>query len=273
MGCTIEFHLNLLSKRLKKIENKLNYKAGQHLRGGTEMYEKIMRTTVTAGCGLFLICLLSASPAFAETEQRSVKSFDGVYASGPVKVFLTEGNREAVTVTVERIELDKIVTDVVGNKLEVKPKTGAFTSGNPDIRVQVTYTKLRELHSASGAQLFSESTLTGDKIEVNASTGGGGELRFDVTTLASTVISGSELTVSGRAQNHEITVNTGGKLSAFDLRCENAFVKIGSGGFAEVFASELIEGTVKSAGGLRYKGDPKKERIDTSGGGKARPAD
>jgi hypothetical protein len=237
------------------------------------MNVKITRTAAAVGCALFLIFLMATCPLFAETEQRSVKGFDGVYASGPVQVFLTEGNREAVTVTVEGIELDKIITEVVGNKLEVKPKTGAFTSGNPDIRVQITYTRIREVRSASGARLFCETALTGDKVELNVNTGGSAEVRVDVNTLASTVISGAELSVSGRAQNHEVTVNTGGKLNAFELLCENAFVKIGSGGFAEVFASELIEGTVKSAGGLRFKGDPKKERIETSGGGKARPAD
>ena len=227
---------------------------------------------VTMGA-LLLLCLTAAGPVHAETEKRSVKSFDGVDASGPVQVFLTGGDREALTVTVQGIELERIRTEVSGNKLEVKPDTGVFTSGSPDIRVEVTYTKIRELSAGSGAKLVTGTVLTGDKIEVNVSGGSSAEIKVDVNTLASTVVSGGELSVSGKAKNHELTVNTTGKLSGFELLCENAFVKIGSGGFAEVYASELVEGTVKSAGGLRFKGEPKKERIETSTGGKAKPAD
>jgi hypothetical protein len=236
---------------------------------------KTRRVSVAAATvgALLLICLTAAGPVHAETEERSVRSFDGVDVSGPVQVFLTGGDREAVTVTVQGIELERIRTEVSGNKLEVKPNTGAFTSGSPDIRVEVTYTKIRELSVGSGAKLVTKTVLTGDKIDVNVSGGSSAEIKVDVNTLASTVVSGGELSVSGKAKNHELTVNTKGVLSGFNLLCESAFVKIGSGGFAEVNASELIEGSVKSAGGLRFKGEPKKERIETSSGGKAKPAD
>ena len=62
------------------------------------MNVKITRTAAAVGCALFLIFLMATCPLFAETEQRSVKGFDGVYASGPVQVFLMKTILENVVI-------------------------------------------------------------------------------------------------------------------------------------------------------------------------------
>ena len=172
-----------------------------------------------------------------------------------------------------QIELDQIVTAVTGNRLQVRTKTGVLTSGEPDIQVQVTYVTVRELQIISGAELSTDTPITGDKLEVSVKGSGLADIEVDVTIFSCNVVSNGKLNVSGRAKTNEATVNTAGKLRAFGLRCENVYVQIGSGGSGEVYATELIEGTVKSAGGLDFKGRPNKERVQTSGGGKARQAD
>jgi hypothetical protein len=57
-------------------------------------------------------------------------------------------------------------------------------------------------------------------------------------------------------------------LHAFDLVCDNAYVKLGTGGFAEIYATELIEGSVKTLSRLEFKGDTKKQRVEKSSGGR-----
>ncbi len=227
----------------------------------------ICRTTPLYLLCMFLL-LLSQAAFAADSEERSVKAFDGVSVSGPVKLYLNEGSREMVKVTTEGIELEKIITNVSGNKLEVKPKSGVFTDSAVKITVYVTYRTLREVRCTTSAELHSDAAIMGDKLVVEASTSGLAKLKVDVNVISVTVTSAGELTISGRAQSQEITVNTGGKMHAFELLCDNAYVQIGSGGEAEIYASELIEGSVKSAGSLQFKGDPKKQRVEKSTGGK-----
>ena len=57
-------------------------------------------------------------------------------------------------------------------------------------------------------------------------------------------------------------------MHAFDLVCKNAYIKLGTRGIAEIFATELIEGTVKTTAKLTFKGDPRKQRVEKSTGGK-----
>ena len=217
----------------------------------------------------FLIIPVIVSAAYAaDSENRTLKAFDGVKVSGPIKLYLSEGSSEAVKVTVEGIDLEKIVTEVAGNKLEVKSRSARLTGSDVDVRVYVTYTKLRELRCASGAELSSETLIRGDKLEVDVASSGYVDITVDVTILSCNVVSAGELTISGKARNQESVVNTGGKLYAFELIRDNAYVKIGSGGTAEIHATELIEGSVRSAGSLEFKGAPKRQRVEKSSGGK-----
>jgi hypothetical protein len=150
----------------------------------------------------------------------------------------------------------------------VKPKSGIFTDSEVEITVYVTYRTLREVRCTTAAELYSDTVITGDKLVVEVSTSGRAELNVDVNVITVTVTSAGALTISGRAQSQESTVNTGGKMHAFELLCDNAYIQIGSGGEAELYASELIEGSVKTAGSLQFKGDPKKQRVEKSSGGK-----
>jgi hypothetical protein len=218
---------------------------------------------------LFLIISGIVSSAYAaDSENRTLKAFDGVKVSGPIKLYLSEGSSEAAKVTVEGIELEKIATEVTGNTLEVKPKPPVLAGSDVNIRVYVTYTKLRELRCTAGAELHSETVIRGDKFEVEVASSGSVYIQVDVTLLSSSVTSAGELTVSGKARDQESGINTGGTMHAFELICDNAYIKIGSGGSAEIYATELIEGSVKSAGSLEFKGDPRKQRVEKSSGGK-----
>jgi hypothetical protein len=217
----------------------------------------------------FLILPVIISAAYAaDSENRKLKTFDGVKVSGPIKLYVSEGSSEEAKVTAEGIELEKIVTEVTGNNLEVKSRSAALTGTDVDIRVYVTYTKLRELRCTAGAELQSKTVIRGDKLEVEVASSGSVDIQVDVTILSSSVTSAGKLTASGRARDQESVINTGGIMHAFKLICDNAYVQIGTGGSAQIYATELIEGSVKSAGSLEFRGDPRKQRVEKSGGGK-----
>lgn len=227
-----------------------------------------MHGAVLSYLTLFLLFIVTSNAFAADSEDRKVNSFDGVKVSGPVKLYLNEGSSERVKVTVEGIELEKVITEVSGNELEVKPTSGIFTGTDVDIKVFVTYRTLREVHSAAAAEVYSETVIKGDKLEVEVSTSARADIRVDLNKLECSVASTGALTISGRVQSQESTVNTGGKLRAFELLCNNAYIKIGSGGEAQIYATDLIEGSVKPGGSLQFKGNPKKERVEKSTGGK-----
>ena len=218
-------------------------------------------------CFLILSFILSVAHA-QESETRSLKSFDSIRVSGKIKVFLKEGSSESVTVTVEDDDPDKIVTEVEGKNLEIKAKTTSRIEEGVEFRIYVTYTTLRMLRIGSKAELTGESVIRGDKIEVDVGNSAIVDIGIDANTLTCEVSGAGELTVSGNTEDLKCEVNTTGVLRGFGLVCENAYVKLGTAGSAEIYATELIEGSVKTTAKLTFKGDPKKQRVEKSTGGK-----
>ncbi len=213
-----------------------------------------------------LLALLYSNCLAGESENRRVTSFDGIKVIGKINLYLKEGRDEALKVEVEGVELDEVLSDVSGNTLTVRMKPG-FLREDYDVKVWVTYRKIRDLHVSASARLYGQSVLGGDMLTVKATTSGLAELEVDINNLEIDAESTGELTIKGRAQTQETAVNTGGKLHAFDLQCDNVYIKVTTGGAGRVTALKLIEASVTTAGSLRYKGNPSKKSIKKSTGG------
>lgn len=201
-----------------------------------------------------------------ETEKRAVTSFDSIHVTGPITVYLEKGNRESVTVSVENIGPEKIITETEGLTLRVRPQSGIF-SEDAGAKVTVTFRELRSIRAGGGARVEGRSPIQGDKIEINVNTNARAKLQVKANILEIKLTSTGELDISGRADAQEAVINTGARLNAFDLTCNNVYIKINTTAVGNVRAKKMIDAEVGTKGTLRYKGNPEKERIEKSLGG------
>lgn len=217
---------------------------------------------------LYLVILtFSAGILWAgESEKRAVSSFDSIHVTGPITLYLEKGNREGVTVAVENIGLEKIVTETDGLTLRIRPQSGIF-SEDAGAKVTVSYRELRGIRAGGGAEVIGRSVIQGDKIEININTNAKAKLEVNANILDIKMTSTGELDISGKAASQEATINTGARLNAFDLNCDSVYIKINTTAVGNVRAKQLIDADVSTKGVLRYKGDPEKEKIQKSLGG------
>lgn len=224
---------------------------------------------------LFLFLLIFLSLAFgaagADSEIRNVSSFDGIRASGLLEVYLEEGSGNTVRVVVEGTSLDEVVTENDGNTLVVRMKAGIlYDEDEVDAKAYVSYTVLRDINVVTGARVISESTLRGDKIAIEMTTGGKADLKLDVNTVDARVVKGSALTLSGNTGSIDATVNFSAELHAYELSCDRVYIAVNSGAVAEVRALKEIEGSAGSGGTLYVKGNPARKSFKKSLGGTVR---
>ena len=66
----------------------------------------------------------------------------------------------------------------------------------------------------------------------------------------------------------ESFVNTGGVLAAAEFKCDEVFIKMNTGGKAEIIANKKIEANVNTGANLSFYGKPENEVLNTSLGGK-----
>lgn len=223
---------------------------------------RILKKTVL----LFFMVLLSNAVFARDSEERVVKSFDDIRVTGRMEVRLEEGKKERLRIEAEGIEISKVFTEHSGGTLKIYIQRG-FLKEDIDVKVYVTYTKLREIHSSALASIKGKSIIKGDKLVVDVNRNGKAELKIDVSTIDLTVSSSGELDISGRTETQNTRVNTGGKLKAFDLDCDNTYIRVNTTGTGEVRANKLLEATVNTAGNLRIKGSPAEETIKSGAGG------
>ncbi|MEM6770832.1 MAG: DUF2807 domain-containing protein, partial [Bacteroidota bacterium] len=106
------------------------------------------------------------------TEQRDVKSFDGIKVCCSIKVEVTQGSSASVTVEAESNILPYVKTDVMGGYLQVGFTGKASINSTKPIIVKVTAPSLEYIGASSSSKVVSTSTFSGDELELDASSSG-----------------------------------------------------------------------------------------------------
>ncbi len=201
-------------------------------------------------------------------EQRELPFFDKIKVSGQIKVFIEKGDKELATIKANEILTSDIIVEVVGKTLEIKLKKDSKKQAKAEVFVK--YRELRDISVAAAAYVSMNDTLKVDKLVLNVIT----TSEFDSDIIANTIDvkvgQGSSVRLRGKVQNYEATVSTKGILSALELKADSAFITVGTGAVAKIYAKELIEANVRPAGSLTYTGEPKQKNIKTSVGSTVR---
>ncbi len=198
------------------------------------------------------------------TQIRKVGSFDKVKASKGINVTLIEGDKEEVDVHIKNAEVSDVITNIKNRELQIKMKTKIYK--DMAVQVYVTYKQLRSIDAGSGATIDAENTIYAESLKLRGGTESNIILDVDVNNLD---VSGStsKIELAGKAKYQEVNIGTGGKYLAYNLECEESYVKSTLGSIAEVTASEKLGATAGSGGVVYYRGDPQKiEKSENTGG-------
>ena len=204
--------------------------------------------------GFFLLLLLTIIQTNLLALNK-IDPFDEIILLGNVSALLVEGTTESIDI---KNDEDQLEYEVVGKSLKVKAKDLVKYNKTPTVKVVITYKTIRIIRARAGASVYSQNPITGDKIVLRFSSGASGEIEISQNSLEVNVSEGGNLQLKGKTQWQEVRVATGGIVSAYDLECDNAFVKANTGGSAQVTARKSIDANANTGGSIIYKGNPKK---------------
>jgi hypothetical protein len=220
---------------------------------------------------LILSFLTLSFGLFAQrTVDRPTGNFDEVVAFGNVEVVLTEGDDYEIKLKAYNIESEKVATEVSGGKLSIKLQS---VKKEQSAVIYVTAPRFREIRAQAGARIYSDNTLTGDKIFVSAMAGGRVELEVEVNEIEGRASEGGTLSVTGSGNNLKASASNGGEVESLKLDAKNVYVKANVGGVAKVAVLERLEATAKAGGRVIYAGNPDSQSITTALGGTVVPKD
>lgn len=215
---------------------------------------------------LIILLLFSISAIAQNREVREIGSFDKIDVFGNVSVEMKKGNKESVEITALSVELADVKTNVEDKLLKISMSSDLFKEDSK-VKVVVTFKELSEIYCNASAEIDINDELTGDKLIVEATSGGIVTLKVKFNAVDLKAYQGAQIDISGETKLQESIINTGGVLSGTNFKSNEVLIKVNTGGKAEIVVNEKLNARVNTKGSLSYFGTPKEEDIKTSLGG------
>ncbi len=182
------------------------------------------------------------------TQAREVGTFDRIRSSGSFDVNVTIGPQQKVTVSFDDNLIDLVMTEVKGRTLQIY-SDGSFSS-HKSCRIEITVPSLEAVVVSGSGDIY----VRGLK---------GAEFSYE--------ISGSgDATLIGEVDEVDIEVSGSGEVDARELKAKRAYVEIAGSGDVQVWASDLLDGSIAGSGDIAYYGDPAEVNRDVAGSGNIR---
>lgn len=198
-------------------------------------------------------------------EVRNVDEFDQIKVSRGMNVYITQGSPAKVVVIADNNLHEIIRTDVEGDVLKIYAEENIRWA--KEKKVMVTVEKLSGVESSSGANVWSQSPVMSENLELKASSGANLTMDVNAKYLKADCSSGANVKLSGLAKEAELETSSGANLKAAELKADGCKMRASSGGNIAVTIMERLEAKASSGGNIVYYGEPSSTEIDTSSGG------
>jgi Putative auto-transporter adhesin, head GIN domain len=222
---------------------------------------------------LLIIILITASVSVVSaqaTETRSLDDFNRLSVGEAISVTLIPGNKNEAVLTSKNVKLTDVETQISGNRLKIELRHNR--NENVDVEIKLTYKSLEAISVSSAADVVTKGPVKSASLDITVSSAGNAELDIISNSIEVEVSSAAELRLEGKAESQRASVSSAGEYYAYDLDCEETYVRVSSAGSARVTATKEIDARASSGGTVKYKGDPDKVYVNSSSGGSAKKA-
>lgn len=232
-----------------------------------------MKTLLKLSVALFLVfsttsCMFDGVKGNGNviTKDRKISNdFVRIKVSRGLEVYITKDSDVSLTVEADENLHDLIKTEVNNGTLIISSEKNIWDASSKKIHLSVE--NLNEILVNSGAEVYSENTLSSNRMKISSSSGAQIQLRLHVNDLISSSSSGSNINLSGSVVNFDVSTSSGSVVSAYELEAENCIARSSSGSDIKVFVTESFDGKATSGSGIKFKGNPRKvNKRDNSGG-------
>lgn len=208
----------------------------------------------------------------ANAEKRTLSgSFTAIQVSDGVELMLSKADEESIAVSASDDKyLEKFKTEVVGNTLKIYyDNKGMIWNGNDKrkLKAYVSFKLIDKLQASSGAHVNCKNVLKLAVLDMKFTSGASFDGEVNIGQLTTDQNSGSEINLTGTAENLKTEVSSGAIFKGYDLQTEYCEAKATSGGGIRITVNKELNAKANSGGGIRYKGNGVIKEVDVNSGG------
>ncbi len=203
------------------------------------------------------------------TEEREVGEFNQVRLWGSMTAELIQGDKNSVYIESEELPLEDINIENDDRELKIKVKPDILSKHEGDeLFIKITHKEeIESLHALADADVSFDKPILRKDFKLNVGSGAHVVVKINSKKLNVKAYQGGQAQITGKVVNLEAYINSGGILSATSLVCQNADVKLNTGGKGEITVKKELVAKVTTGADFSYMGNPVKENTKTSLGG------
>jgi putative autotransporter adhesin-like protein len=227
---------------------------------------------------LSVVCMAVSLFSFAQNkmindpnaQSRTATGFHAVKISHGIDLYLSQGNEEAVAVSASNTNYrDKIKTEVENGVLKIYLENEhgfSWNSGNHKLKAYVSFKMLDELTASGGSDVFFESEIAVEKLNINLS--GGSDLKkglVKINDLSLNQSGGSDVNLSGTVINLKVVASGGSDLKGFDLVTDICDVQASGGSDTHITVNKELNINASGGSDVHYRGNGVVKELRSSG--------
>jgi hypothetical protein len=203
----------------------------------------------------------SSAPAIKET--RNVGSFKSLEVSGAFEVYLVQGSQEEVIIEADDDLIDRIVTKVSGDELEIYVK-GTVRSFKK-MKAYITFRELSEIEISGAVQLAGGNAMQFDRLDLDLSGACDVQLDMEANKLNLDLSGASKLELNGTVDQIDADCSGASKIYLEGLKARSVYFESSGASTAVLWVTDYLNIEGSGASTIRYKGEPKTLNVESSG--------
>ncbi len=216
------------------------------------------------------LMLVSLTMFAQNRENRNVGDFDEVVMRISGRVYIKQGNKNEVILEGEEDYLERVETDVRGDKLSIgmRGRNWSFRR-SPRLNIYITVKELRGVSVTGSGNVIGQTVFEADDINLSISGSGDIELDLDVKNVESRISGSGNIELKGSAEFAKLGMSGSGKYLAEELKVDDYRVSISGSGKSSINAQEKLDVRISGSGSVYYRGRPS-VNSSVAGSGKVR---
>jgi hypothetical protein len=203
------------------------------------------------------------------TVERTTPSYDHIAISGAFDIELVDGHEGNITLEGEENILDHIITEVKGDKLNIRYQKGYSqrTKWKNPVFITIPVESINGLALSGSGDIVGKKTIKTEHFETAMSGSGDITLILEAHSVKASMSGSGDITLSGNTNNLEVFISGSGNIKAYDLISKNVEATVSGSANVEVTANNSINAKVSGSGDIDYRGKPEKINTKVSGSG------
>ncbi len=219
---------------------------------------------------LSIALLMSSMSLNAQSEEtRTLSSFDGISVSQSIDAEIIKGNKNEVVITVSKVDLGDVITEVEDGvlKVKMKKKWNYNWTKKTKVKAVITYKDYPNYISvSSSADLISRDKIITDRLELKASSSADLVIEIDVDELEAKCSSSSDIEISGSADRATVSSSSSSDFLGENLTVRIADLSASSSSDIYMHVTDELSAKASSSSDIEYSGNPDLKRIKKSSG-------